>query len=107
MQKGLEVQQFYFSLYIISVLQILQVHKYTLPIMENYKSLKQIQSLKNKWKKKMYLPNPSTMSRVRRDKFLSGVLLVRIQNFPSPRPVAIPKLMSLVFPIIYLKLDGE
>ena len=53
------------------------------------------------------LPNPTTQAGGDKGQYLSGVLRVWIQRFLSPRPVAIPKLKSLVCPTICTKLKWD
>ena len=53
---------------------------------------------KNEWNIQMCLPNPSTWPGCFQK---VNFLQVCIQSFPSPRPVAIPRIKSSVFPTIY------
>ena len=54
--------------------------------------------------KSMYLSNLSTMGRIHHKvNFLSGVQLVGIQSFLSPRPIFLPKLKRLLY---YLPIAG-
>ena len=49
---------------------------------------------------RVYLPPPHEQDATQ-GQFLSGILQVWVQSFPSPRPVAIQRLKDPVFPTTY------
>ena len=54
-----------------------------------------------------YLPTPPLGQDMTQGQFLSGVLQVWIQSFPSPRQVASPRLKNLVCPNIFPIAGGR